>query len=215
MTTINIDDRNASILPIIDAAIATTKNTGFLRSSSALNEARRSLVVQPTSTTGVATNAIGALEGVLKQVSGGSDTIEHALRDFDWPKNFKRMVRTSWAFANERARHVSEDAPEPSYDEAFFVLHISCAIIMRILGSMHCQCCGVSSLQAEMARNDACVKCSGPKHGCDQCRRCVEYELLSEFPNRDGTLHSWRTCSECLEQQLLAEYPEYYPTSRD
>ena len=212
MTT---DDRNALILPIVDAAIASTKNTGFIRSSSALNEAKRSLVIQPTSTTGVATNAIGALEGVMKQVGNGGNTIEHALRDNDWHPKFKSMVRACWTFANERARHVSENAAEPTYDEALFLLHISCAIVMQILGSMHCRCCGVSSLHAEMARSNACVKCSGPKHGCDLCRRCVQYEHKSEFPNADGTLYSFAWCRECLQREFMDQPPAYHRPSCD
>ena len=212
MTTITIDDRNALILPIVDAAIAATKNTGCLRSSSALNEAKRSLVLQPTSNTGVATNAIGALEGVLKQVGNGGNTIEHALRDNDWHPKFKSMVRACWTFANERARHVSENAAEPTYDEALFLLHISCAIVMQILGSMHCSCCGVSSLHAEMARSDACVDCGGPKHGCDECGRCVEYEFKDEF-EADGTVFSKRTCLDCLERQYWRDHPQYHPAS--
>ena len=211
MTTITVDDRNALILPIVDAAIASTKNTGLVRSSSALYEAKRSLVLKPINTTGVAAFAIGALEGVLKQVGNGGNTIEHALRDNDWHPKFKSMVRACWAFANERARHISENAPEPSYDEALFLLQISCAIIMRILGSMHCQCCGVSSLKAEMARNDACVKCGGPKHGCDECGRCVEYVLLSEYPQEDGTVFTQRSCHECLERENSLGPPDDHP----
>lgn len=200
------DDRSAMILPVVDAAIASTANTGFLRSASALNEAKRALMLQPPNVTGVVTDAIGALEGVLKQVGTGGSTIEHALRDNDWPTNFKRMVRASWVFANERARHITEYKPEPSYDGALFVLHIACAIIMRLLGSMHCYCCGVSSLKAEMSRSDACIKCGGPKHGCDYCKGCVDYEFKDEWEEESGAVWSLRQCSECVEREAMRSY---------
>lgn len=203
------DDRSAMILPVVDAAIASTTNTGFLRSANALNEAKRALMLQPSNVTGVVTDAIGALEGVLKQVGTGSNTIEHALRDNDWPTNFKRMVRASWVFANERARPVTETNPEPSYDEALFVLHIVCAIIMRLLGSMHCYCYGVSSLRAEMSRSDACVKCGGPKHGCDSCGGCVDYKYIDKYIDKieqHGEVWTIRECAECIEQRMMASY---------
>ena len=199
------DDRSAMILPVVDAAIASTTNTGLLRSANALNEAKRALLLQPPNTGGVVTNAIGALEGVVKQVAG-TNTIEQALRDYDWPKRFKSMVRASWEFANERARHITETDPEPSYDEALFLLHTACAIVMRLLGSMHCYCCGVSSLQAEMSRSDACVKCSGPKHGCDTCGDCVDYEFKDEWEEESGAVWSLRQCSECVEREAMSSY---------
>ena len=205
------DDRSAMILPVVDAAIASTTNTGFLRSANTLNEAKRALMLQPPNVAGVVANAIGALEGVLKQVGTGSNTIEHALRDNDWPTNFKRMVRASWVFANERARHVTETNPEPSYDEALFVLHIVCAIIMRLLGSMHCNCCGVSSLLAEMSRSDACVKCGQATHGCDSCGRCVDFVAKQEYEMEDGEVLTFTECRECFEHELFLQNPTGHP----
>ena len=205
------DDRSAMILPVVDAAIASTTNTGFLRSANTLNEAKRALMLQPPNVTGVVADAIGALEGVLKQVGTGSNTIEHALRDNDWPTNFKRMVRASWVFANERARHVTESSPGPSYDEALFVLHIACAIMMRLLGSMHCYCCGVSSLQAEMSRSDACVKCSQATHGCDSCGRCVDFVAKQEYEMEDGEVLTFTECRECFEHELFLQNPTGHP----
>lgn len=204
------DDRSVMILPVVDAAIASTTNTGFLRSASALNEAKRALMLQPPSAGGVVTNAVGALEGVVKQVAE-TNTIEQALRDYDWPRRFKSMVRASWKFANEHARHITEYKPEPSYDDALFVLHIACAIIMRLLGSMHCYCCDVSSLQAEMSRSGACVKCSGPKHGCDTCGGCVDFESKYELADENGAVWTMRQCRECLEQEDPPQDPAHHP----
>ena len=194
----------------VDGAIASTSNTGFTETSSELNDARDALSLPIQKTRVAVKSAAGALEAVVKELGYGN-SIERALRKLDCPETLKGVIRANWVYASDRARHISESKPPPSYDDALFCLHTVSATIMRLLGSMHCSCCGVSSISARI-RDDACEKCSSPKHGCSQCSRCVEFveERVHDDP-RDGVIYRETWCQSCVDQRLAdLEAEEYY-----
>ena len=198
------------ILPILDAAIASTRNTNCTRSSNELIDARRAFMVEPPSTTAVVKHAIGALEGVFGNPYPNSQKMDQILNLAGLAGTQKHMVSSLWAYANDRARHINESKQAPSYEDALLLLHISCAVIMHRVGSMHCTCCGKSSLTVEII-DDACIACSRPTHGCDFCKTCTDYVFKNEGALPDGAEYLLRWCQECADRDLpcgCCAYPD-------
>jgi len=194
--------KNTSILLVVDDAIASATNTGHIRSANCLLDAKRALVQATPSTTGVVNGAIGALEGIMTARSEDTNSMDQVLRKRVLNNKGRSMVRALWRYANDHARHILERKPEPTYDDAIFLLQIVAAVIMRALGSMHCRCCRRSSLEVEIY-DDTCVWCNRPEHGCDACKRCVDYETKSEHdPWDEGDVVVYRLCHQCLEAEL-------------
>lgn len=123
---------NIAILPVLDDAIASATNTKHTRSANQLEDAKRSLLRHPPSTSGIVKHAIGALEGVLTQTYKNRSSMDDVLRDHSLKGTSRKMLRGLWSYANDQARHILETKDEPSYDDAIFRLHSACAIIMRL-----------------------------------------------------------------------------------
>ena len=198
------------ILPILDAAIASTRNTKCTRSSNELADAKRALLDVPLRTTGVVKHAISALEGVTVHLFPDCHNMDQVLKRSSLGGTEKDMVRSLWAYANDRARHIDESKLDPSYEDALFALHISCAVIMRPVGSRHCTCCGESSLTVEVI-DHACITCSRPTHGCDICNKCTDFVFKHEGELPDGSEYLLRWCRECADRDLrwgCCAYPD-------
>ena len=114
----------------LNKGIETLTEKKLLTSKNEISEAISDLSRRPTpEITGAVQHALAALECVCREITGSNDTLGKLIKNYPdlIPKPLDTAVDKMFGYASEHGRHLHEGS-EPSYDEAFLLVHISASL---------------------------------------------------------------------------------------
>ena len=114
----------------LDETKAILKEKGLTTSKNEITEAIADLSRRPNSEiTGAVQHALAALECVCRELTGSNDTLGKLIKKYPYlvPQPLDVAIDKMFGYASEHGRHLHEGS-EPSYDEAFLLVHISASL---------------------------------------------------------------------------------------
>ena len=114
----------------LNSGIEALEKKGLKTSKKEISEAISDLSRRPNpDITGAVQHGLAALECVCREITGSNDTLGKLINDNSdlIPKPLDTAVVKMYGYASEQGRHLHEGR-EPSYDEAFLLVHISASL---------------------------------------------------------------------------------------
>lgn len=119
----------------LDKTIEVLNENGLPTSKNEISEAISDLSRRPIpEITGAVQHALAALECVCRELTGSNDTLGKLIKNYPEliPKPLDTAVDKMFGYASEHGRHLHE-GNEPSYDEAFLLVHISASLCTYLI----------------------------------------------------------------------------------
>jgi len=114
----------------LDETKTILNEKGLATSKNEITEAIADLSRRPIpEITGAVQHALAALECVCRELTGSNDTLGKLIKNYTdlVPKPLDVAIDKMFGYASEHGRHLHEGS-EPSYDEAFLLVHISASL---------------------------------------------------------------------------------------